>query len=289
MCVKCVCMCVCGGGSGGSHSSSAAAAAAAAAAAGGIRGPVSADKQERWRPLLLLIPLRLGLDELQAEFWPELRRMFAAPQSLGAIGGRPNSAFYFVGTRGTRDLIYLDPHTTQGVVDMRGEFSLDTYSARAPRFLRLSNTDPSLCLGFLCPTRRDYDALLIHLAARQASHTPLFTVCDRMGAIDLEQSLDDFALSESEEEEEEKEEEAWEVAGEESKKNGRGRTQTSEAQPAKTAVIEEAAGIHENGEEVEVGGRKKTVVVGEADLSAEWEDGFEFVDAPVYTPERGRQ
>lgn len=97
-----------------------------------------------WSPLLLLIPLRLGLDSLQPQYIPELRRMFKMPYSLGAMGGRPNSAFYFVGVRG-HDLIHLDPHTTQGVVDMKGDFPLDTYHCK-PRHLRLSQADPSMCL-----------------------------------------------------------------------------------------------------------------------------------------------
>ena len=37
---------------------------------------------------------------------------FTLPQSVGAVGGRPNSAFYFVGHHDDK-LLYLDPHVTQ--------------------------------------------------------------------------------------------------------------------------------------------------------------------------------
>ena len=37
---------------------------------------------------------------------------FEIEQSVGAVGGRPNSAFYFVGFQNDK-LVYLDPHVTQ--------------------------------------------------------------------------------------------------------------------------------------------------------------------------------
>lgn len=53
-----------------------------------------------WKPLIMLIPLRLGLDNLNLDYVPALKEVFHYPQSLGIIGGRPRSSLYFVGYQG---------------------------------------------------------------------------------------------------------------------------------------------------------------------------------------------
>jgi hypothetical protein len=50
--------------------------------------------------LLLIIPLRLGLDALNTMYIPALQRVLELKQSLGIMGGKPNSAHYFVGYQG---------------------------------------------------------------------------------------------------------------------------------------------------------------------------------------------
>ncbi|KAG8548732.1 hypothetical protein GDO81_024391, partial [Engystomops pustulosus] len=55
------------------------------------------DSHRLWKPLVLLIPLRLGLSEINEAYIETLKHCFMLPQSLGVIGGRPNSAHYFIG------------------------------------------------------------------------------------------------------------------------------------------------------------------------------------------------
>ncbi|CAI2293656.1 unnamed protein product [Caenorhabditis sp. 36 PRJEB53466] len=62
-----------------------------------------------WRPLLLMLPLRLGLTSINPCYLPAIQEFFKLPQCVGIIGGRPNHALYFVGISGTK-LFYLDPH-----------------------------------------------------------------------------------------------------------------------------------------------------------------------------------
>ena len=47
--------------------------------------------------LLLLIPLRLGLDALNEEYVQSVAQTFSLPQSVGALGGRPRGARWFYG------------------------------------------------------------------------------------------------------------------------------------------------------------------------------------------------
>eukprot|EP00051_Salpingoeca_urceolata_P020735 m.315293 g.315293 ORF g.315293 m.315293 type:complete len:369 (+) comp19674_c2_seq9:1183-2289(+) len=136
-----------------------------------------------WRPLLLLIPLRLGLDKLNEVYLPELKRIFTLPGTLGAIGGRPNSAYYFVGTQGD-DTVYLDPHTTQLAVSLEDESSFSTYSCREPQWTAMDSLDPSLCLAFLCRSRKDFHVFVSNFTDKPAKHQ-LFTIIDREPSFDI--------------------------------------------------------------------------------------------------------
>eukprot|EP00054_Salpingoeca_dolichothecata_P017697 m.107056 g.107056 ORF g.107056 m.107056 type:complete len:349 (+) comp22562_c0_seq3:56-1102(+) len=144
-----------------------------------------------WQPLVLLIPLRLGLHQLERSYIPGLKRMFCLPQCVGIMGGKPNSAHYFVGVH-EEDGIYLDPHITQEVVEMKPKFSLESFSCSKPGRMKLSMLDPSICLGFLCKTRKSLDDLLEHFsqAQREDGKNALFTV----GELSLEEvtNFDDF-------------------------------------------------------------------------------------------------
>ncbi|KAL3911393.1 MAG: hypothetical protein SGPRY_008712, partial [Prymnesium sp.] len=53
-----------------------------------------------WDPVLLLIPLRLGLEQLNEAYAPCIQGMLEFPQSLGIIGGRPRIRCETVFTRG---------------------------------------------------------------------------------------------------------------------------------------------------------------------------------------------
>lgn len=136
------------------------------------------DSESFWRPLILFIPLRLGLSTINSVYFSALKRTFAFQQSLGILGGRPNHALYFIGCCGD-DLIYLDPHITQPSVNLDDNISqlidsctinntsddsvnsieMDDVSYHCERASRMSISclDPSISLCFLCKTEADFD------------------------------------------------------------------------------------------------------------------------------------
>ncbi|XP_053539489.1 cysteine protease ATG4B isoform X2 [Ictalurus punctatus] len=102
-----------------------------------------------WKPLVLLIPLRLGLSDINEAYIETLKQCFMMPQSLGVIGGKPNSAHYFIGFVG-EELIYLDPHTTQPAVEPfeNGEIQDDSYHCQHPPCrMHICELDPSIAVG----------------------------------------------------------------------------------------------------------------------------------------------
>ncbi|KAH7520960.1 hypothetical protein FEM48_Zijuj08G0201100 [Ziziphus jujuba var. spinosa] len=75
-----------------------------------------------WMPILLLVPLVLGLEKVNPRYIPSLRATFAFPQSLGIMGGRPGASTYIVGVQDEK-AYYLDPHeflSVCGLIVIRG-------------------------------------------------------------------------------------------------------------------------------------------------------------------------
>ncbi|XP_053693959.1 cysteine protease ATG4B [Sabethes cyaneus] len=120
---------------------------------------------ERWKPLLLIIPLRLGLSEVNPIYIEGLKKCFELSGSCGMIGGRPNQALYFIGYVGD-EALFLDPHTVQrsGTIGNKAEpeeLELDeTFHQRFARRINFQAMDPSLAVCFMCATKQEFEDLV---------------------------------------------------------------------------------------------------------------------------------
>uniref|UniRef100_A0A4W4ECZ0 Cysteine protease n=1 Tax=Electrophorus electricus TaxID=8005 RepID=A0A4W4ECZ0_ELEEL len=134
-----------------------------------------------WKPLVLLIPLRLGLSDINEAYIETLKQCFMMPQSLGVIGGKPNSAHYFIGFVG-QELIYLDPHTTQSAVEPceNGQVQDDSYHCQHPPCrMHICELDPSIAAGFFCLTEDDFDDWCVHVRKLSSCRgLPMFELVD---------------------------------------------------------------------------------------------------------------
>ncbi|KAK2174130.1 hypothetical protein NP493_826g00032 [Ridgeia piscesae] len=131
-----------------------------------------------WRPLLLIIPLRLGLSEMNAVYHSQLKMCFTMTQCVGIIGGKPNHAHWFIGYVDD-ELVYLDPHTTQPYVDVSAPGESDeTYHCRYASRMRIADMDPSMALGFYCGTEAEFDDWThsVYKPVAHGQHTPIFEV-----------------------------------------------------------------------------------------------------------------
>lgn len=117
-----------------------------------------------FKPLLLMVPLRLGITEINPIYFEGLKGLFEIPGCVGMIGGRPNQALFFFGYV-EDEALFLDPHTTQnaGTVGSKladDELQMDeTYHQRFAMRINFRQIDPSLAIGFLCKTRAEFDGL----------------------------------------------------------------------------------------------------------------------------------
>ncbi|KAM7463408.1 hypothetical protein LguiA_031529 [Lonicera macranthoides] len=138
--------------------------------------------QVNWTPVLLLVPLVLGLDKVNPRYIPLLGSTFTFPQSLGILGGRPGASTYIVGVQDDK-AFYLDPHEVHPVVDIRRDnMDADTssYHCNILRHISLYSIDPSLAIGFYCRNKGDFDDFCLRASklADQSNGAPLFTVTE---------------------------------------------------------------------------------------------------------------
>ncbi|CAN6567403.1 unnamed protein product [Malus baccata var. baccata] len=136
--------------------------------------------QVDWTPILLLVPLVLGLEKVNPRYIPSLRATFTFPQSLGIMGGKPGASTYIIGVQDEKAL-YLDPHEVQPVINIRrDDLEADTlsYHCNVIRHIPLDLIDPSLAIGFYCRDRDDFNDFCFRASklADESNGAPLFTV-----------------------------------------------------------------------------------------------------------------
>ncbi|CAL9081919.1 unnamed protein product [Musa acuminata var. zebrina] len=133
-----------------------------------------------WAPILLLVPLVLGLERINPRYIPLLQETFSFPQSLGILGGKPGASTYIVGVQEDKAL-YLDPHEVQQAVDLKSDSSeVDyiSYHCRTVRHVPFDLIDPSLAIGFHCRDKDDFEDLCSRASqlGDKSNGAPLFTV-----------------------------------------------------------------------------------------------------------------
>ncbi|PSN56082.1 Cysteine protease ATG4C [Blattella germanica] len=131
------------------------------------------------KSLILLVPLRLGAEKLNAVYAPQLTYFLTLETCIGIIGGRPKHSLYFVGFQDDK-LIHLDPHYCQEVVDVwHPDFPLWSFHCRSPRKMNLMKLDPSCCIGFYFKSLEEYESFRQkHNETDDRWHHPLFVFCD---------------------------------------------------------------------------------------------------------------
>ncbi|KAJ1933659.1 Cysteine protease atg4 [Linderina macrospora] len=168
-----------------------------------------------WKPLLLLVPVRLGLERLDPRYAEKVKTLFQIPQTVGLVGGKPARSYYFIGRQGD-SLFFLDPHVTRNFVprstaldgqDTRvsatsdnedgddsgsesdssdfeslGIADTDEYHTSHICTININKLDPSMLIGFLFNTEAEWEGFAQAATDKDSSRsictgsTPLFTL-----------------------------------------------------------------------------------------------------------------
>ncbi|GAM23514.1 hypothetical protein SAMD00019534_066890 [Acytostelium subglobosum LB1] len=151
----------------------------------------------RWKSIIILIPIKLGVEKLNEVYFQEIKAMLEIPQSIGIIGGKPKQSFYFVGHQDD-SLFYLDPHFVHDTVNPNDITFADTYHCCIPQKMSISQLDPSMAIGFFCRTEADFEDFCKRIRDVEKSGFPIVSIGDT--SPDYQVESDDVDLNDFEEE-----------------------------------------------------------------------------------------
>ncbi|KAM9848704.1 cysteine protease ATG4C [Aulostomus maculatus] len=121
--------------------------------------PTSAFTPSDNRAVIILIPVRLGGEKTNPEYFNFAKSILSLEYCIGIIGGKPKQACYFVGFQDD-SLIYMDPHYCQSFVDVSSnDFPLQSYHCPSPKKMPFTKMDPSCTVGFYSRSVQDYERI----------------------------------------------------------------------------------------------------------------------------------
>lgn len=125
----------------------------------------------------IFVSVRHGLHSIETEYHRSIKQFFKIPYNLGIIGGKSNSAYYFVGEYQEK-LIYLDPHLSQKSVENLYQLyqnGHETYEPKYFYYLDIKNMSPGFTMGFYFRSVEEYKYLKNALNMHSESKFNLFS------------------------------------------------------------------------------------------------------------------
>ena len=114
----------------------------------------------------MLISTRLGLKNIDKEYFAAISHFFMMRLNVGIIGGRPKEAFYLVGIQ-NEFLIFLDPHNTSNSVPADLEEIKSNHlnnHEKVAKKIHFTKLDPTMTFGFYLSDYKDYQAFDNYMA-----------------------------------------------------------------------------------------------------------------------------
>ena len=129
---------------------------------------------------IIFVSCRIGLNSIAKEYYETIKKIFSCKNCIGIIGGRLNLAYYFIGYNNEKnELLYLDPHTTNKVVD-----NLDTknfiknYIIKEIHCLKIEKLVTAFTIGFIFRNIQEFKNLYSWLLEYTKNEYSCFSLND---------------------------------------------------------------------------------------------------------------
>jgi cysteine protease ATG4 len=132
------------------------------------------------KALVLLLPIRLGIKNLNPLYYDDLKKYFQFPQCIGIGGGKPKSSLYLIGND-ENDIIYLDPHIIKTALPRKVEYNDDdylSYRCSTIQTINISSLDPSMTIGFYFSNEGDFNDFCKFYEESKGQY-PIFAISDK--------------------------------------------------------------------------------------------------------------
>ena len=122
---------------------------------------------------VIFISIRIGVYKISTEYFNSIKKLFDCKQFVGFIGGKVNSASYFIGYVDNY-LLFLDPHHNQSSITELNNDNVKTYLQKNIYKLPISSLQPAFTLGFLFRNINEFEQLCAFLKNYNKNESPCF-------------------------------------------------------------------------------------------------------------------